>query len=1054
LVAEFDEKHLYNMKKNRILFGTLASAIVAVAFITLPTTQNGVYQPRENQKSTATPEGAFDFYSKIRSNVSTGNVEHEDWVRAKNEFANNVYVDRAVLGWANDGPSNVGGRTRAILIDKDNPTHLFAGSVTGGLFESNNGGNTWSRVLGLDANLSISSMCMTDDGKIYVATGHKAEVPTLATQQNNNNTGAMGKGIYVSSNDGSSFTMITGTDAYTFVNEVVAKGNDVFAATNEGLKKISGSNITQVASLTGECKALAIQEDVILTNVDDDTYLSTNGGASFSVVSGSVLPTLQTGGRVEYAISDTKLGGSYYAYAIMSTPIGLLKGVYKSTNNGSTWTEIAPENTGAVGAFGPLLGLGNYALAISVYPGDPESILIGGINIYSKTENGNWEQKSNGFVSPTFSFYVHMDIHEFQWNSNGTLYIGNDGGITYSIDQAASFVEANRNYGVTQFYTVSVAPNARIIGGTQDNGSLANFHDNAFYNDFDRLSIGDAFDCAISYINPNIFFISNYNNSFFRTGDGGVSINPLDLGAYYQSFGTEPSFSQLELYENPNDLNSEDSILYYHYDTTYNAGDLVEVNSQTSGAIIDFVTPIQLLLQDTLHYDPAATTQDTLIVTDSIAGVAQTLNINLVNSYTFINTSQAPTIDVGDSLYINANTDDTIIVKAIVMQDHYWGTNSARPGVLVDMGENLVTYNVHWDTVMVQDVYQSWLAVGKGDGRGVYLTREALRLGRTFKAEEKGMFIMAGQGMTGLVSTMEFSHDGNHLFIGTETGEVWRLSGIGSIYSPDLTEGGPIGSSLDTELNFLNGNTATTFTLIANFGQFVTNIATDKQDVDHVIVTLGQFGGTTDKIQETTNATGMATFTGIDAGLQSNFSQKIPVYSVVIDRNNANTILVGTDFGVWQSTNGGTAWENVSGEYGNVPVYEMIQAWRTWNEGNYIPGRIYIATHGAGIWHTDDYLGTIEAQDNLAKQDFVSELIIYPNPVTSVGNIAFNLNSDSDVNINVYDLSGRVVRTISRNNLNAGDNIISINAENLPNGTYIVQLTAGNMIKTTKFIKQ
>jgi len=1043
------------MKKNKILLGSVATAIVATAFLKAPSLNESVYQPRDIQKNTATIDAAFEFYSKIRSNVETGTVNHEDWIRAKNEFESNVSVDRAAIGWANDGPNNIGGRTRAILIDKNNNSHVFAGSVTGGLYESNNGGNIWSRVSGFDGNLSISSMCMTDNGDIFVATGHSAEIPATSTQQNNQHSGSMGGGLYKSTNGGSSFTLVTGTDAFSYINEVVAKGNDVLLATDSGLKKLTGSTLSTVGGLTGECKALSYMDNVIIANIDDDTELSTNGGTSFSVVSGGSLPTLETGGRVEYAISDTVLNGSYYAYAIISKADGYLKGVFKSTNNGSTWSQIAPENTGVIGGFSPLLGQGNYDLCISVYPNDPESIIIGGLDIYSKTSTGDWEQKSNGAVSNTFPFYVHSDIHELQWDANGKLYVGNDGGVFYSTTYAFSYVEADRNYDVTQFYSLGVSAHGDILGGTQDNGSLINYHDNAYYNDYDRLVSGDGYQCAMSFINRNIFFTTTGSDNLFRTGDRGVGLLPFDKGAYYPpaTLISPQQFTQIELFENPNDLNSKDSIKFYLYDTTFAVGDHVTVKSTTSGAEIDFVTPIELLYQDTLDYTPSLTTLDTLVVKEYVSGVPVTINVTQT-PYTFINPTEAPVVEINDSLLINS---DTIIVQDTLLLNHYYASNPARPGRIIDLDQNTVTYQVHWDTVMVQDIYQSWFAYGIGNGDGIYLTRDALRLGKIYADSVEGFFVKAAEGLNGYVSSMEFSVDGNELYIGTETGELWRLSGLADIYTSNmnLKRFGTQAYPQDTVLFWDGGHTGTTFNKIGDFGQFVTNISTDKQDPDHVVVTLGQYGGSTDKVQETTNATGVTpTFSGIDGSLQSNFSQKIPVYSVVMDRDNSNIVLVGTDFGVWQTTNGGSTWENVSGEFGNVPVFDMKQAWRTWNEGNYVPGRIYIATHGAGIWQSDEYLGTVEPQDNLAQNDFIENLIVYPNPATSFGNIAFNLNSNSDVNVQVYDLTGKLVTTVSKKNLSAGDQIIQIGTDELSKGTYIIRLTAGDMIKTTKFIKQ
>ena len=74
------------------------------------------------------------------------------------------------------GPDNVGGRTRAILIDKDNSNLIYAGGVSGGLWKSNNAGLTWNIIPGTD-QLEFSgvvSTCQTSNGDIYFGTGEGA----------------------------------------------------------------------------------------------------------------------------------------------------------------------------------------------------------------------------------------------------------------------------------------------------------------------------------------------------------------------------------------------------------------------------------------------------------------------------------------------------------------------------------------------------------------------------------------------------------------------------------------------------------------------------------------------------------------------------------------------------------------------------------------------------------------------------------------------------------------------------------------------------------------
>jgi hypothetical protein len=77
----------------------------------------------------------------------------------------------AELLWQEQGPENIGGRTRAIIVDQMNENHIYAASVSGGLFESWNKGNTWNSVWKWDAFMFITSLCQTSDGTVFVGTG-------------------------------------------------------------------------------------------------------------------------------------------------------------------------------------------------------------------------------------------------------------------------------------------------------------------------------------------------------------------------------------------------------------------------------------------------------------------------------------------------------------------------------------------------------------------------------------------------------------------------------------------------------------------------------------------------------------------------------------------------------------------------------------------------------------------------------------------------------------------------------------------------------------------
>jgi hypothetical protein len=57
------------------------------------------------------------------------------------------------------------------------------------------------------------------------------------------------------------------------------------------------------------------------------------------------------------------------------------------------------------------------------------------------------------------------------------------------------------------------------------------------------------------------------------------------------------------------------------------------------------------------------------------------------------------------------------------------------------------------------------------------------------------------------------------------------------------------------------------------------------------------------------------------------------------------------------------------------------------------------------------------------------------------------------VDIQFYNISGRLVKTVQKTNLMEGRNEVVFSTSDLPQGTYIIRVRAGQEIQTTKFIK-
>jgi flagellar hook assembly protein FlgD len=76
----------------------------------------------------------------------------------------------------------------------------------------------------------------------------------------------------------------------------------------------------------------------------------------------------------------------------------------------------------------------------------------------------------------------------------------------------------------------------------------------------------------------------------------------------------------------------------------------------------------------------------------------------------------------------------------------------------------------------------------------------------------------------------------------------------------------------------------------------------------------------------------------------------------------------------------------------------------------------------------------------------------YPNPFNPSTVINYSIVDPSHVTINVYDITGRMVRELVNEDKSAGQYSVDFRGNNLASGTYIYTIKAGNFAKTNKMI--
>jgi hypothetical protein len=87
---------------------------------------------------------------------------------------------------------------------------------------------------------------------------------------------------------------------------------------------------------------------------------------------------------------------------------------------------------------------------------------------------------------------------------------------------------------------------------------------------------------------------------------------------------------------------------------------------------------------------------------------------------------------------------------------------------------------------------------------------------------------------------------------------------------------------------------------------------------------------------------------------------------------------------------------------------------------------------------------------NVAENENIHLVELYPNPADDVVNVVFSATSSSDVTIQVIDLNGKVLQTTPVNNVFEGNNLLQLNVSNLSAGIYMINIDAGS----TKVVKK
>lgn len=424
--------------------------------------------------------------------------------------------------WIQRGPGNLGGRTRAVGIDKTNENILLAGATAGGIWRSEDAGTTWQR-MSADTDY-IPASCIVQDprsGKTnnwYVGTG---EVEGSALPGGY----IYGYGMRKSTDGGKSWKRLYNTFSpnpqydwdFDFitrmaVNPAIDSLDVVFAATYNGIFRSVDGGLTW-SRRRGASGSTSAWTDVAITKNGvvyvalsagghAGVWRSTNNGSTWTNISPGFFNT--NVGRIVMCLAPSDNNQIYFT--AFSPGSGkqtvnfngdvewnsIWKYTYLSgdgTGSGGNWEDRSANiPTGFPGDFGQFISQQGYSLHIDVNPENPDLVFLGGTCLYRSTDgfktNSNSVQIGGynvGTVRPDYKVYPnhHPDQHGviFYPSHPKRAISMDDGGIQRTEDCSATTVNwnpLNAAYITSQFYTVALdhtTSSPIIIGGLQDNGS-------------------------------------------------------------------------------------------------------------------------------------------------------------------------------------------------------------------------------------------------------------------------------------------------------------------------------------------------------------------------------------------------------------------------------------------------------------------------------------------------------------------------------------------------------------------------------------------------------